>query len=120
MNLLNWSYTSRSCCRCRSLRTDLSISVSFEPILHLHHPDVEVVLHDLDLLVQVRVATVHLLANVPELLADLVLEGVQGLSLCSLSSKELSEHVLDVRFFGLSLCGAAHTTVDPIEYLGKL
>ena len=102
--------TWRSSSRGRSLRSFFGILASFEAILHPHHPDVEVHLDGLDLLAHVRVANVNLLANVHELLTDLVLEGVQGLSLGSLSPEELSEHVLHIRFLGLSLRGAVCTS----------
>lgn len=80
----------------------LSIVISLETTLHLHHPDVEVLPDGLDLLVHVDVTVVHLFAKAHEFLSDLVLEGVEGLGLCSLSSEELGEHVLDIGFLGLS------------------
>ena len=84
---MNRLSTKRSSSRGRGLRPMLSIMISFETILHLHDPDVEVLLDGLDLLVHVVVPVVHLFAKAHEFLSDLVLEGVEGLGLCSLYSE---------------------------------
>ena len=99
---MNRLTTARISSRGRSLRSMLCIVVSFETILYLHDPDVDVLLDGLDLLVHVVVPVVHLFAKAYEFLSDLVLEGVEGFSLSSLSSEKLGEHVLDIGFLSLS------------------
>ena len=99
---MNRLTTARSSSRGRSLRSMLCIVVSFETILYLHDPDVEVLLDGLELLVRVIVPVVHLLAKAYWFLSDLVLEGVHGFGLSSLSSEKLGEHVLDIGFLCLS------------------